>query len=178
MTVILLLLLPVFQQIPHLPKLHDRPVIPRFRIIQRNIDNQHDPLTEVIEGDDLVKEHQIHILESLRIFRCASCGGLTVIDVIVGEISYKPARKTWEIIQPRTPVIRQDLPQIRRRILCSEPDIPCLHLAVHAGDLHLRLISQESVAAPGLILRRRFQHIYVSRNILQDPQRLHGRDKI
>ena len=41
-------------------------------MLQINVDHQDDLLSEVVKGDHLVKQHQIHILKAFRILSIQS----------------------------------------------------------------------------------------------------------
>ena len=64
--------LTVLDQICHTAKLQRSSVIFCFQMLQINVDHQDDLLSEVVKGDHLVKQHQIHILKTFRILSIQS----------------------------------------------------------------------------------------------------------
>ena len=76
------------------------------------IDDQHQLLPEVIEGDDFFKEHQIHVVKALLILGVQMQGGLGVFDVIIGEIPHQSAgergqpRESWTFMFRQKPAQR------------------------------------------------------------------------
>ena len=147
------------QEIAHLFQLHDRPVVLSlqcpFRVFpETHICDQDDLLPEMVKGDDLVKEHQIHIFKCFGILCLCPHRGFAVSEIIIGEISYQSSGKGGKILKSRALMIREDLAEIPGRVVCPEPDAACIHLPVHAGDLHLRVISKKGISAPFFIRLR------------------------
>ena len=87
-------------------------------------------LAEMVKCDDLIKQHQIHILKMLAILDRSSHRGLRIAQIIIGKISDQPAGKGRQLRDPRASVIRQDLPQIGRRVVRMKGQAPHLHLPV------------------------------------------------
>ena len=52
------------------------------------------------------------------------------------------------------------------------------HLAVHAGNLQLGIVSEECVSPPSLLMLHTLQHVAVSADTLQDPEYLDRRPDI
>ncbi len=77
----------------------------RIRFREIHVDDEDDLLLQVVEGNDLVKEHQIHVLEVLCIIRVQMQRLLCVLQIIVGEISNQPPCKGRKVIDPRCLVL-------------------------------------------------------------------------
>ena len=52
------------------------------------------------------------------------------------------------------------------------------HLAVHAGNFQLGIVSEECVSSPSLLMLHALQHVAVSADPLQDPEYLDRRPDI
>ncbi|MPN22411.1 hypothetical protein SDC9_169794 [bioreactor metagenome] len=65
-----------FDEAAQIGKLHHRLIVIFLRIGQLHVGDQNDFLPEVIEGDDLVKEHQVHVLKPLRVLGVKAERGL------------------------------------------------------------------------------------------------------
>ena len=170
----LLLLLAVFQQISQVLQRPDRPVVAGLGIGEAHVGHQDQLLPEVVKGDDLVEEHQVHVPELLRILCLPLCRGLLIGQVIVGEIPYQASGEGGEVVEFRAFVVRQDLPQIGGGILGPEGQAPHLHLPVQAGDLQLRVEAQEGVPPPLLPAVHGFQDVAVGGDVFQLFQGLDG----
>ena len=125
-------------------------VIVRFQRVrlQRHIHDEHDLLPQVIKGNHLIEQHQVHILEILRVLRLCAGLWLTVAEVIVGKVAYKAAGEGGQVCKARAFVLGQNLPQHLRGVLCFKSEFPGLHHAIPAGDLHFGIQTQNGVAAP------------------------------
>ena len=167
------LLSAVFQKIAELGKLHDCLVVADLYVIKRHIDDEDDLLFQMIEGDHLVEQHQINVLEVLCILRVTFHAWFAVSEIIIGKIADQSAREGRQIIKTRTLVFAEDLPQICRRIIGFDLEVSELHFPFYAGDLHLWLKAEKGIPAPCFVRLSRFQHIAMCRNIFQDP---HGFD--
>ena len=172
------LLLALRQQLSELPELQHRAAVASVGVVQRHVHDQHDLLPEVVKGDHLVKQHQVHIPEGLGVLHLPAHAGLAVAQVVVGEIAHQPAGEGGQLFKARALVLGQDLPQHRGRVVGLYLDAARLQLAVQAGDLQLRVVAQEGIAAPLLLLRHRFQHIAVGGHLFQDPHALDRRQDI
>lgn len=64
-----------------------------FRRVKRHVDDQDDFLAEVVKGDNLVKQHQVHILKVLRVLDLHPHGGFAATRVVVGKIADRTACK-------------------------------------------------------------------------------------
>ena len=95
----------VFQKIRHVFQFPDRLVVAGFRMFQVHVHDQHDFLAEVVKSDDLVEEHQVHILEPLRVFGLPFGRRLPVSQVIIGKIPYQTSCERRQIIKSRTLMI-------------------------------------------------------------------------
>ena len=162
------------EELPQRLQFHLRPVVSGFALGQPRVDDQDDLLAEVVEGDDLVEQHQVHVLETLRILGDPLRGGLGVADIVIGEIADQAAGERRKPRKARAAVFGKDPAQHRRGIAGFQADIPGLHDAVEAGDAHLRVVAEERVPSPGLQLFRRFQQETVGGDVFQFP---HGLDR-
>lgn len=81
-------------------KLQLRPGVFGVHVVQADVDDEDQLLHQVVENDDLVEEHQIHVLEMLRILSVQAKGRFGVLDEVVGEVPNQPA---GEGRQPRDP---------------------------------------------------------------------------
>ena len=164
------------QQLGQLVQPPDGFVVVGFQVfrIQRHIHDEHDLLPEVVKGDDLIEEHQVHILEVLGVLGLGAGFRFAVAQIIVGEVPHQTAREGGEVLEPRAFVLRQDLPQDLRGVPGLKGQLPGLHHAVPAGDLHLRVQAQEGVPAPLFAGLGAFQQVAVGGNVFQDLQRPDG----
>ena len=156
------------QQLCQLVQPQDGFVIVRFQRIrlQRHIHDQHDLLPQVVKGDHLIEQHQIHILEVLGVL-CRGTGfGFAVAEVIIGEISHKAAGEGGQVCKARAFILRQNFPQRLRGGLCFKGQFPGLHHAIPAGDLHFRIKAEKGVAAPLFAGLGAFQQIAVGGDVL------------
>ena len=143
-----------------------------------NIDDENDLLADMVEGDDLVKEHEVHVLEGLRVLGFAAGSGLAVSEIVVREVSYETAGEGGQIVKMRAPVVEQDLAEDIGGVIGLHLYAAGLHDAVDAGDVHLRVEAEEGVAAPGLVDAGGFQQEAVLIHIFEDPHCLDGRCEI
>ena len=149
-----LFLCAVTEKICKLLDFHYRFIVAGFYIGEPHIHDQDDLLPDVIKGNNLVKQHQVNIFESFCILHTAAHGRFAVSQIIVRKISYEPSRKGRKIVKTGTPIIGKDLTQIIRRLIRFYLQIARFHLAVNAGDLHLRIKSQERIPPPFIIRLR------------------------
>ena len=165
------------QQLCQLVQPQDGFVVVRFQCVrlQRHIYDQHDLLPQVVEGNDLVEQHQVHVLEVLGVLRFGAGFGFAVAEVIVGEISHKTPGEGRQIGEARALVLRQNFPQRLRGVLRCKGELSGLHPAILTGDLHLRVKAQEGIAAPLFAGLGAFQQVAVSGDVLQNFQRFNGR---
>ena len=165
-------------QLPQFRQLHFRPVVTGVAFLQADIDDQDDFLAEVVESNHLVKKHQVHILEMLRVLCFPSDGGLGIIQVVIGEIAGQAAGEGRKPRDAGTSVFLQNLAQDGGRIIGFQLQPVYLHFPVHAGNAHFRIITQEGIASPVFLRLCRLQQEAVGRNILQLPYRLNRRADI
>ena len=66
----------------------DRFVVAGFRVTQVHVNYQNNLLPEVVKSDHFVEEHQINVLELLRVLGLSSGSRLFVSQVIVRKVSY------------------------------------------------------------------------------------------
>ena len=125
----------------------------------------------MIKSDYLFKKHQVHIPKILYGLIGKLQLRLTVLDVIIGKISYQTAGECWHVFQYRAFVLFQDLPDSISRMFyllhgfflgSVFMDSSYLELSVRTGDLHGWFISQEGITSPNLCLTGTFQKIAMS----------------
>ncbi len=171
-----LLFLPLHQCL-HIFQLHHRPVIAGLGIICLHIGDQHDLLAVIVKGNDLVKEHQVHILKAVLILRIQLQRRFAVLDIIIGEISHKPSGKAGQSLQPGALILPENLPDIPAGIildLLRHHGCADRHLVVAAADRHDRIIPQKGIPPPLFIRLRTLQQIRMFTDYLQLPQHLDG----
>ena len=174
----LCLLLPGAQEAAHLLQLQHRLVVVDLHVLQGHVHHEDDLLPQMVKGDDLVKEHQVHILEGLAVRDVTLRRGFLVGQVIVGEVPHQPPGEGGQARQPGAAVGRQHLAEIGSGILGRKPQAPCLHLPVPAGDLQLGVVAQKGVPPPLLVGQGGFQQVAVGGHVLQDPQGLYGGEEV
>ena len=166
------------QQFCKLSELQNRLVVAGLRLVQGHIDHKNELLPEMVKGDDLVKEHQVKIPKFLPVLYLRPDGRLAVPQIVIGEVSHKPAGEGREMVKAGAFVLLQDLTQVSGRVRRWEVQASGPHLPVPAGDLQTGVKAQEGVAAPGLMAGRGLQHITVSGDLLQDAHGFYGRGKV
>lgn len=129
-------------------ELQHRLVISDLDVVERHIHDEDQLLAKIIESDDFVEQHQIHIFEILRIFRAAADSRFSVSQVFVREIACETSCKRGEIIKAGAFIISENLTEIFGGIFGSEPETSDLHLAVSACDFQLRVRSRETYSVP------------------------------
>ena len=149
------------QKIFKLPQFQHRFVVSDLHVLQGHVGNQDDSLTEIVKGNDFVKEHQIRVLEAFRVLGAGAHRGFAVSQIIVGKIPHQPAGEGGQIVKAGAFVIRQDLPQAGGGILCLKGEISHPHLTVFAGDGQLGVKSEKGIAPPFFVLMGGFQQIAV-----------------
>ena len=170
----ILFLLAAPNQLLQMPQPKLCPPIAGFSLRQLHIFDEDDLLLQVIEGDDLVKEHEIHILEAFRVLRVQTKRGFIILQVIIGEVAHQAAGEGRKPRHLRTPILFQNLPNVVVRMLRFYGQRSGLQLSVLTGDFQLRVKTQEGIAAPALPILHRFQQKYMIRNILQHLQHRNG----
>ena len=153
-------------------------VVAGVRIVQRHVDDENDFLAEMVKSDDLVKEHQVQILEGVTVNGFTVGSRFAVAQIVVSEISDEPAGKRRQIRQMGALVAAEKLAQIARRIVGVQRDVAEGHRAARAGNRQFWIKSEKRVAAPALVGQCRLEQIAVTGNIFQNAQRLNGRDEI
>ncbi len=140
--------------------------------------NQDDLLPEVVEGDDSVKEHQIHVPEILGVCGIQVQGLLGVLQVVVGEVPDKAACKRGQKIKAGALVLRQHLADVPAGIVRLKREGSDLHVSVPTGDLQCGIKTEERVPSPALLLVGGFEHVAVIRHVLHPSQHLQRGDCI
>ena len=167
--------LPMDDQLRHLLQLLRCPAVFLLKVFQPYVHDQHDFASVIVEGNHLVEEHQVHILEALRILCVQLQGGLGILQIIVGEISHQPTGKGGHPMKYGTSILLQNLPDVLSGITGGKASVTHLHLAVGTGDFQLRFVAEKGISAPFFPVLHGLQHITVVRNIFQNPHHLDGR---
>ena len=94
-----LLLFAGFEERDELLKLELCLVVADLDVAERHVDDEHDLLPHMVEGDDLVKEHQIDILEAVLVLLAAADARLAVFEIIVRKIPHEPAGEGGEVVE-------------------------------------------------------------------------------
>ena len=150
-----------------MPDLHAGPVILRqeFLLIvfrKLHVRDQDQFLPVIVEADDLVKQHQIHVFESLRILCVQIQSRLCIFQIVIREISHQASGEGRKAVYLRARILQKDLSDIASRIFRLYLQSPCPQQTILAADLQFRVIAEKCVAPPVLMSRHRFQHIYMA----------------
>ena len=105
----------------------------------------------MIKSDHLVKKHQIKIFKIFRIFHITFHTRFAVSEIIIGKITYQSSGKGWKIVETWTFIIRKDLAEIIRRMLCNYFQISDFHFAIDTGDLQFRIKAKKRISSPCLV---------------------------
>ena len=111
----------------------------------------------MVKGDHIVEQHQVEIPEAFRVLRVEAEARLRIFQIVIGKIAYQSAGEGGKPFDARTPPRGEDpaegvLRPLRLRLPAVNP-----HHAVAAGDFHARIIAEESVASPVLLVLRTVQ---------------------
>ena len=187
--------LPFFARLEKIDKLVEfffRLSVSRLDVVQGHVDNQNELLTEVVERDNFVKEHQVDVVELLDVFDIPFRRRLGIEHVIVGEIADHSPGKRRQAFYLWASISRQNFANLRFRIgRCNSPLLAGaktglarlerafdLHLSMGTGDYQFRIKPQKRIPSPFLVCRRRLQQIAVIGNVFENPQSLNGRTKV
>ena len=168
----------VSDQVGKLSELCGRLVVADLDIVELHVDDQNDLLPHIVEGDHLVEQHQVNILERLAVLDLTSHARFAVAEIIVGKVADKAAGEGRKMHKPRALVGRQDLAQIGGGIVGSELYVACLHHAADTGDLHLRIEAEEGVASPAVVCLCGLEHITVGGYRFEDAHRFDRGGKV
>ena len=146
-------------------------------VVGADVDNQNDLLPEVVERDDLVEQHEIHIPKPLLVADVDRKSGLRIFDIIIGEIPDKSAGKRRQEIEPRALVFGEDppdgLPRMRG-IFRRGAAVPYRNFSVRTGKFELRIKAEERIPSPRPALLDGFQKIAAFADL---PQLLQNTDR-
>ena len=162
-------------QISHLLQGQKSAVVFGVQMFQTDIYDEDDLLAEVIEGDDLIKKHQIDILKAFGIDRIQMERGFCVFQIVIGEIANQTAGERRQIIEPGAAVVFDDLPDKTTGFSGIEGERTGLHMPVLTGDLQTRIVAEKSITTPFFVVRDGFQQVAMAGYVLQDPEYLDGR---
>ena len=100
------------QQLSQLLQLQNGLAVIDLRFGQGHIGDEDDFLAKIVKCDDLVKQHQVNVLEILAVRSLTANGRLAVTEVIVGEIPHQTAGEGGQPWQLGAFVVSQNLPQL------------------------------------------------------------------
>ena len=153
----------------------------RLRVVPpagQDVGYDRDRLPEVVEGDHLVEEHQIGVLEPLVVSGVYPQAGLCVLDVVVGEVSDQAAGERWHVLHSRAPVAGQHVPDHVRGMLVRDDLLPFVgrhgHCSLGADDVQKRVEPQERVPSPALPVLDALQDVAVAVDPEESVQNLYG----
>lgn len=162
------------QQLSQLLQLQKGLVVIDLRFGQGHIGDEDDFLAKIVKCDDLVKQHQVNVLEILAVRSLTANGRLAVTEVIVGEIPHQTAGEGGQPWQLGAFVVSQNLPQIGGGVIGLNAQAAGLQHTAAAGDLQFGVKAEKGVAAPLFPVQNRFQKKAVGRDILENAQCLDG----
>ena len=165
----------VADQVRHAVQLPHGSGVVGFNVIQRHVDDEDDFLPQVVKGDELIKQHQVHIAEAFGVSGVQVQGRLKILDVVISKVADKAARKRRQIGQPRAFIFGQHGADGIVGVGAGDGGTVLVHRAVQAGELQLRLKAQKGVAPPLLVILSRFQQKAVAGYVLQDAKHFDGR---
>ena len=171
----------MFQQVLHLAQGQAGPVVFCFQVFAADLADEEDLLAQIVESDDLVEEHEVDVLEPFRIDSVQVQGRFRVLDIVVGPVAHKAARKGGQVVQLGTLVIRRNLADHFTGMVDLHPHGRTArdsHRAIHTGQFQLGVVAQEGVAAPLFAVFHRFQKEHVAADVLQFAQQFDGRDAV
>ena len=164
--------LTVENELLHTANLKTGHVVLLIDVIKRDVRDEENLLELIIEGDDLVEQHQIEVVETIAVFCIETERRLGVFDVVVGKVSDKTACEWRETVYFGTFMCCKQLPYVIFRMPGLNCDITEFQLSIEAGDDSFRVIAEEGVPAELLISGHGLQHVDVARNITEDAQHL------
>ena len=148
-----------------------------FEVVGADVDNQNDLLPEIVERDNLIEQHEVHIPEPLLITDIDRKGRFRIFDIIIGEISDKSAGKRRQKIESRALVFGENppdgLPRMRG-ILRRGAAVPYRNFSVRAGKFKLRVKAEKRIPSPRPALLYGFQKIAAFADF---PQLLQNTDR-
>ena len=110
--------LPIGEKPSHGLQFHLCLVILCLQILAADVDDEDHFLPEMIKGNDLVEQHQIHVFKPFFILRSKLQRRFCIFHVIVGEISYQSAGEGRQPLNPWTFVFFYNLPDVLAGMLC------------------------------------------------------------
>ena len=136
-----------------------------FEVACGDVGYQHDLLVYVVEGDYLVEQHEVNVLEPLLVLRVEVQGGFAVFYVVVGEVPHQTSGERREALQLRAGVLLHEFLDVRRRVRLvrglglSGNDVLNGEFAVGAGKLQLGVVAEEGVASPFFLVLDAFKYV-------------------
>ena len=167
--------LSISDELCHFIELPHRFFVIRLDLARVDVCDEDDRFPVMVECDDLVKKHEVRIVEgNIRfLFLLEIEFLLRVPRVLIGEVSDKPAGKCWHARDFRRLVFVKDFPDDGGRVVC----LKCFcdgaldgHLSVLHEELKLWIISQKGIASPSLGIVRAFEEECCPADFLQDSQ--------
>ena len=140
----MLCLFPIQQKLLHVVQFTLCSMIIDLQIIGLDIQDQDQLLSVVVKSDDLVEQHQVHILEAFLVLRIQSQGRFAVFDIVIGKISHKTSGKGRQPRKLGTFILFHDAADDPSDISGIRPAgqfrFYCGHTVI-AGDLKQRIIA-------------------------------------
>ena len=136
----------------------------------------------MVKCNHLVKQHQIHIPEILLLIAGQIQLWLTVLDIIIGEISYQTSRKMRHPFHHRTFIPVQNLTKRIPRMcylffcypyLTFTVSLCDFQMSICTGDFHGRLVPKKRISSPVLCLPGTFQQVAMPAGFSQCAHHLH-----
>ena len=106
----MLCLFSIQQKLLHIVQFPLCPMIIDFQIVGFDVQDQDQLLSVIIKCNNLVEQHQVHILESFLVLRIQMQSRFTVFDVIIGKISYQTSGKGRQPRKFGTFILFHDVP--------------------------------------------------------------------
>ena len=165
---------PVAEEVLHLLQFHLYPVVLGLEMREVHVGYEEELLGEVVEDDDLVEEHHVHVLESLGVLRVEPEGGFGILQIVVGEVSDQSPGEGRESGDLGAPVLLQDLPYVHVGVVGLELQVPYPHPSVQARDVQLGVVPDECVSSPSVRGVGALEHITMLGDVHEDPHDLYG----
>lgn len=152
---------PALQEGHHFLDLAPGPFVGGFKVIGPDACDEDELLLVRIKDDELVKEHEVDVLEIGILGAVKPQRRLGVLDIVVGEIADKAAGEGGKSRQFRTFAVCEDLADgdawmrdlldgfVRHVIFFAASDAEA---SIEAGELERWVVAKEGVAAPWLVI--------------------------
>lgn len=160
-------------EIHHPAKLGLGGIVFVLEVIDGHLLDEHDLLAIVVEGDHLIEEHKVDVVEALIVFRVEVKRRLRVFQVVIGKVSDKPSSERRQGRIAIRLVRREGAPKVEGRVAPTKLDAVGVHHAIARRDLHDRIVAKERVTPPLLGGFRRFKQVYMTRHAFEYAEHLY-----